>query len=332
MGVPHCELVSPEDLNNTYLEHKACVFLPELERSILSDISEQDYDSLKKMVSSTNGLLCLTHGGPESDSKPEAEFVTGFSRCMRLENPSLKFIALSLESLNDSVKIVDTIARVYGQTLLQSVQQGGIERAFVEKDGVLHKGRTVETYHLNAIVKNQVTTGIAQAYEWGQQPLRPLALGIAIPGLLDTLEFSDDLASDLPLAEGEVEIQVQTAGLNFLHVMISLGQVTGDFLGVECAGVVSRVGEGTDLEIGDCVCALFLGCFKTFARGSQDAVVKIPDGLSFTVAASLPVNLRHGILLPLRSCADPARGVCADPLARRRRWTGSYPAGEIGRG
>ncbi|KAL8635389.1 MAG: hypothetical protein Q9228_007114 [Teloschistes exilis] len=201
MGVPHCELVSPEDLNDTYLEHKACVFLPELERSILSD---KDDDSLKKMVSSTNGLLWLTHGGPESDSKPEAELVTGFSRCMRSENPSIKIIALSLESLHDSVKIADTIVRVYGQTLLQSVQQGGIERAFVEKDGVLYIGRTVETDYLNAIVKNQVTTGIAQAYEWGQQPLRPLALGIATPGLLDTLEFSDDLASDLPLAEGEV--------------------------------------------------------------------------------------------------------------------------------
>ncbi|KAI4248190.1 MAG: hypothetical protein LQ352_005995, partial [Teloschistes flavicans] len=288
MGVPHCELVSPEELNNTYLEHKVCVYLPELERSILSDISDQDYDSLKKMVSSTNGLLWLTHGGYESDSKPEAELVTGFSRCMRSENPSIKFITLSLESLQDSVKIADTIAKVYGQTL-QSAQPGALDRAFVEKNGVLHIGRTVEANYLNAIVKNQVATGVPEPYEWGQQPLRPLALGIATPGLLDTLQFSDDLASDVPLAEGEVEIQVQATGLNFLDVMVSLGQVSGDFLGVECAGIVSRVGRGTDFEVGDRVCALFLGCFKTFARGPQDAVVKIPDDLSFTVAASLPV-------------------------------------------
>ena len=288
IGVPSCDLVGPEDLDAIYLEHKTCVYLPDLGRSILSNIGDKDYNNLKKLVLSTDGLLWLTYGGRPPELRPEAELVTGFSRCMRSENPSIKFVTISLESLDDNGRIADTVAKVYGQTL-QSAEQRGFERAFVEKNSVLHIGRVVEANYLNAAVKNQVTTGIAQPYTIGQLPLRPLSLGIATPGLLDTLQFSDDIAYDAPLAKGEVEVEVKATGLNFLDVMVSLGQVFGDFLGVECAGIVSRVGEGTDFNVGDRVCALFLGCFKTFARGSQDAVVKIPDDISFAVAASLPV-------------------------------------------
>ncbi|KAL8704317.1 MAG: hypothetical protein Q9201_002503 [Fulgogasparrea decipioides] len=288
MGFPSCDLISPENLDAVHLEHKTCVYLPEVERSVLSNISDKEYENLKKMVLSVDGLLWLTYGGRSSEPRPEAELVTGFSRCMRSENASIKFITLSLESLDDSMRIADAAAKVYGQTL-QSAEQRGLERAFVEKDSVLHIGRVVEANYLNTAVKNQVTTGVAQPYEIGQLPLRPLSLGVATPGLLDTLQFSDDIAYDAPLAKGEVEVQVKATGLNFLDVMVSLGQVSGDFLGVECAGIVSRVGEGTDFNVGDRVCALFLGCFKTFARGSQDAVVKIPDDISFAVAASLPV-------------------------------------------
>lgn len=271
-----------------YLEHKICVYLPELERSILSDISDKEYDNLKKMVLSTDGLLWLTHGGPPSEPRSDAELVTGFSRCMISENPGVNFVPLPVESLNDSVTIADTITRVYGQTL-QAGQQQGLERAFVEKHGVLHIGRAVEANYLNAIIQNQVTTGAAKPHEIGQLPLRALSLGIATPGLLDTLQFIDDVVYDTPLAKGEVEVQVKATGLNFLDVMVSLGQVSGGFLGVECAGVVSRVDEDTHFNVGDRVCALFLGCFKTFAGGCQDAVVKIPDDVSFAVAASLPV-------------------------------------------
>ena len=47
------------------------------------------------------------------------------------------------------------------------------------------------------------------------QPGRPLALTVGIPGILDSLHFIDDLSLSSPLADNEVEIEVQANSLNY---------------------------------------------------------------------------------------------------------------------
>ncbi len=97
---------------------------------------------------------------------------------------------------------------------------------------------------------------------------------------------------------GEIEIVVKAAGLNFRDVMWAMGVLpeeaiedgfAGTSLGMECAGVVSRVGEGAPFRAGDAVIAFAAGAFAAHVTLRADAAAPMPPGLDFAAAASLPV-------------------------------------------
>lgn len=109
-----------------------------------------------------------------------------------------------------------------------------------------------------------------------------------------------ELAITAPVAPGpgEVEIQVQAAGLNFRDVLTVMGLLPGGDdlkyrIGLECAGVVHAVGpDVTHVSPGDRVLALDLrgGSFASFATVPAVFVVPISAGLDFATAAGLPVG------------------------------------------
>ncbi|GIF63129.1 phthioceranic/hydroxyphthioceranic acid synthase [Asanoa ishikariensis] len=111
---------------------------------------------------------------------------------------------------------------------------------------------------------------------------------------------------------GEVEIQVTAAGVNFRDVLTVLGLLghpessasgtlarpeafrsPGDGhdvryrIGFECAGVVSAVGSGVPLAVGETVLAVDLrgGAFGSFLTVPATAVARMPGGLDPVVAA-----------------------------------------------
>lgn len=132
---------------------------------------------------------------------------------------------------------------------------------------------------------------------------RPLAeseradLIVATPGALDSLAIIRDLRRAPSF--GEVEIEVQASGLNFLDVIRAMGLYdpasAGSLrLGIECAGRIVRVGDGVEgLAVGDRVMALSpaldrVGAITSHLVTSVDLTAKIPDGMSFAEAAGLP--------------------------------------------
>jgi hypothetical protein len=96
---------------------------------------------------------------------------------------------------------------------------------------------------------------------------QPFQLTIARPG---TLELAARARRRRPPGPGEVEIAVRAAGLNFRDVMKAMGlypAASDDpaWIGDECAGLVSAVGEGvTGLAIGDEVAAVAPASFGSF--------------------------------------------------------------------
>lgn len=97
----------------------------------------------------------------------------------------------------------------------------------------------------------------------------------------------------------QIEIEVAAAGLNFRDVMWNLRLLpeealedgfSGPGLGMECAGVVARVGEGVwQFKPGDRVVAFARQAFRRHVVTPAFSAVKIPDGLSFEAASSIPV-------------------------------------------
>ena len=108
----------------------------------------------------------------------------------------------------------------------------------------------------------------------------------------------------------EVVIEVRAAGLNYRDVMMAVGQLPpgaeipapGDTsLGLECAGVITATGPGTQprgLQVGDRVFAFASGAMASHVVVPAGAVGKIPDQLSFTEAATMPAvffTVHHGL-------------------------------------
>ena len=138
----------------------------------------------------------------------------------------------------------------------------------------------------------RLTRGQSPREEW-LDSATPLRLETRERGHLDTLLF---LPFTLPVCgAGEVLIEVKAAGMNFRDVLKALALYPGEapdarIFGDEMAGVVRAVGFGVDHVVpGDKVfgLAIFGLASHTLARGGD--IHRIPDGLSFEQAATLPV-------------------------------------------
>ena len=96
---------------------------------------------------------------------------------------------------------------------------------------------------------------------------------------------------------GEVRIRVGAAGINNSDLQTTYGTYRGTgyeglphILGQEAAGVVDAVGLGvTELVPGMRVVGHVKGAFGEMAIGSKTELLPLPDEVSFSVAASLPI-------------------------------------------
>ncbi|MFI7123134.1 SDR family NAD(P)-dependent oxidoreductase [Amycolatopsis sp. NPDC049868] len=152
-------------------------------------------------------------------------------------------------------------------------------------------------------VRRLVTTTAAEAHAPTASSQLPAGSGFAlqtpVAGALDNLTYQ--VTKRPAPGSGEVEIEVLSAGLNFIDVMTALGQVPqlessrSYRFGTECAGVVTRVGDQAaqayGLRIGDPVVAISSAQGTLASHITLDAVnvVAKPEGLSFDEAASVPV-------------------------------------------
>jgi myxalamid-type polyketide synthase MxaB len=118
----------------------------------------------------------------------------------------------------------------------------------------------------------------------------PLALEITERGTLDTLSLVE--APRRPPGEGEVEVQIIAAGLNFRDVLNALGMYHGEAgpLGGECVGRVVAVGPGVEsLKAGDEVMGMAIGTFGHFVTAPAQAFIVKPANMAAEDAATIPI-------------------------------------------
>jgi acyl transferase domain-containing protein/NADPH:quinone reductase-like Zn-dependent oxidoreductase/SAM-dependent methyltransferase/acyl carrier protein len=124
-------------------------------------------------------------------------------------------------------------------------------------------------------------------------PVVPLRLQSRERGRLDTVRFAP---FELPeCGPGQVLIEVKAAGMNFRDVLKALALYPGDapdarIFGDEVSGIVRAVGSDvTQLVPGDRVFGLAVFGIATHATARAGDVRRIPAGLTFEAAATLPV-------------------------------------------
>ncbi|ORX86871.1 ketoacyl-synt-domain-containing protein, partial [Basidiobolus meristosporus CBS 931.73] len=247
------------------------IVLAELEQPILLNCDERMFQGLQRIMDQSSVVLWLTQGGSVECSKPENSLITGLSRSIRSENPAINLIVIDLDS-KDGTKadhVAKRIFQIYEKTLRTAQEQcsdqvlGLLEEEIAERNGLILIPRIIPDTELNANL-NQTASKIR--VESFYQEGRPLRLEIGQPGLLDTLEFTDDPVVAEPLHDDEVEIEVKAAGLNFRDITVAMGVLTDNFLGCECSGVISRVGANapSNLKVGTRVATWILGAYCNY--------------------------------------------------------------------
>ena len=266
---------------------KICIFLPEIEKPLLSTLTSTEFATLQNVLTSSDGCLWVNRGAYDKSTNPDANMITGLSRTIRSET-ALKFATLDLDdaqrlAAEDTAKaILKVYAAAFGE---KSTSDSELE--FMEKAGSFFTPRIVNDDEMNEWVHSQANPSSLEPTPFGDQD-RQLKMVLTTPGVLDTVHFIDDPAAGTPLADDQVEIEVKAIGMNFRDVSAAKGQVEGA-PGFEASGIVTAIGSAAAFKVGDRVAALTEGAYAARVRTSAGSVFKIPEATSFEAAAALPL-------------------------------------------
>ena len=222
---------------------------------------------------------------PERVVQPQDAAAWGMARTLANEHPGLRVTRLSLERLGDPAADAHRLALELLEPVTPSAHDTG---ATAREDEIVltSRGRFVPRERELPCGEHTVPSGD-----------EPYALEIGAPGL----SYEPVWTRTGPVAPGvgEVVIAVRAAALNYRDIMQATGLLPPEATeagpsekgpGFECAGIVTAVGEGVHgPAVGDRVCTVVPGCLASHTVAPASAVVRVPDGLALTAAATLPV-------------------------------------------
>lgn len=287
---PVCSLLEAVDqgaLESLDLSKKHFILL-ELDRPILSELTPEKFAQLQKLLTEAAGVLWVTRGAYLHATNPISNMAVGLTRTVRSETEaSIATLDLDpnseLPATGQMNLILETFGRVFDDEEASDME-------YAEKDGVLFVPRIVNDDEMNLLVHREVQSGACAPYLQDFDSSRRLKMSVGTAGALDSLYFHDDQDVSVNLGEHEIEIDVKATGMNFKDVVVAMGQLSQPYIGIECSGVVSRVGSKVEsLGVGDRVCAMSHGAYSTVARCAATSAARIPESMSFTTAASIPV-------------------------------------------
>jgi acyl transferase domain-containing protein/NADPH:quinone reductase-like Zn-dependent oxidoreductase/aryl carrier-like protein len=285
------ESLSTPETTTINLENTNVICVDDLTSSMLTDATALAYDGLKKLCGGTTGILWVVNSSTAgAEQEPLADFALGFARTIRLEYATIKFVVLHLVDATPEV-VGHVTKEVYQHAFVDHPALGDSEIEFRWKQGKVEVPRLTP----DLATKDFVDTS-ANPNRTTQQPLRqkePLHATINQQGALDTIHFiPSNFSLDDPLAEDDVEVEICATGINFKDVLICLGRVPWQDIGLECAGIINATGTkaGQKFKKGDRVALTGSGgLFGSHTRANMESIAKIPEHISFGEAASIPL-------------------------------------------
>ncbi|OXV05636.1 hypothetical protein Egran_06595, partial [Elaphomyces granulatus] len=297
------EIYTLSELQNRDLAGVVCISFAELEDALLPEITPSDFEFLQRLTQQSAGLLWVTRGGISKGTRPELSLFQGLARSLRTEQESFPCFTIDLDAEHKlpANQVVDLLISTYKQTFGSRQAYGVADHEFSEENGVLRIKRAVHDSVVNQYIAARTKSmPLETELQDIWQVERPFKLRARTLGALNSLVFDDDPLMREPLPEDQVEIEVHAVGLNYRDVLISMGELSDNYLGNECAGIITKVGTDVHhLIVGDRVASWGIASFKTKVRNFAICVQRIPDKMSFSVAASLPlayVTAYHGVI------------------------------------
>ncbi|KAI9658377.1 MAG: putative PKS/NRPS-like protein biosynthetic cluster [Bathelium mastoideum] len=274
----------------------ACIVLGGLSNKVFKSPSEDEFEKVKSIFTKVPAVLWVTQGALINASNPDANMVTGFARTVRSEVGNTTAVTLDLDILDTSwsTEAIQAIQALISRHILRKSQAGlaggVLEYEYALRAGKLLIPRYIPHKRLQRSMRALLDPTASELVTFNTTG-RQLVVDVGTPGLLDTIRFIDDWRLTPDLSPKEVEIDVKASGLNFKDVMMAMGQIAVETLGGECSGVIRRIGSNVNgLTLGDRVSCYGFGTFANTIRQNAAAVQKIPDEMTFELAAALPVT------------------------------------------
>jgi len=282
-------VISFSSITKSEISRKPFISLVEFHENLLHKLKEDEYEHLQHMIMAASSIVWVSKGGAFATESPLSGLSNGFGRVIRSEHEGYRFVKLDLEE-TESVRSAATSITKLALRLFTSPST--VENEYATQNGTLFLSRLINDDQFAVALASKNAKPDSQPLPFGKGE-RPLKLDVASPGTLSSLRFEDDEVYHLPLGPNEIEVKVKAVGLNFKDVMIAMGQLSDTWLGNECAGVVSRVGSAVkrqgSMNIGDRVCGVAMGSFRTFYRDDVRLFQRMPDTMSFVEGAAIPL-------------------------------------------
>ncbi|MCV9389356.1 type I polyketide synthase [Reichenbachiella ulvae] len=206
----------------------------------------------------------------------------GLSRVMFNEYPMVTCKVADLSDIENEKETANLA------NIISSPSNGGTE------SDLAFRGKRIFSKRLQAVSKEKVqeesSLELAASGSYYQTVLRE-------QGMIDSIAFRQTVAQ--PLSDSEIEIDIKAAGINrrdLWNIQGSLseeslaGGLAGSQIGLECSGVVSRIGSKVShVKPGDDVLAYAANSFAGKTISQSHCVVKKPNTLSHEAAATIPV-------------------------------------------
>lgn len=180
----------------------------ELKKPLLSTLTASESINVKAMTDNATILIWLTSGDNMNGANPDMSLVSGFSRALMLEQPSLRFFTHDIDNADVSLDIsVQNSITLVEEALTIEVP----DFEAVQHEGLLHISRFVPEEVLNATFR-QKQNGQVISQPLGQS--QPSCLTIQSVGQFDTLAFTETMAVSGCLKADHVEVEIKSIGLN----------------------------------------------------------------------------------------------------------------------
>lgn len=180
----------------------------ELHEPMLTTLTESEMSSMKIMTDQAAYILWVHGGGNMDAERPDLAMVTGFSRSLVLEQPSLRFFTHDIDDPDaDPETSITNIFRTLDDVHSEDCQ----DLEIVEKQGLPFTQRFVPEEGLNETFRRRQGNRFTVDRLGDNKPAR---LTIQNIGQFDTLAFKPDTSGDDELKAGFVEVDVKAVGLN----------------------------------------------------------------------------------------------------------------------
>ncbi|KAJ5683538.1 Acyl transferase/acyl hydrolase/lysophospholipase [Penicillium macrosclerotiorum] len=261
-----------------------------MDQSAFSNLDFTTLEKIKQVFLKSAGVLWVTRGGIIEPTCPEAALAFGFARTARTESGVRPIISLDISAKEFPLKYptIEIIVRMLKSRFFhENLSCEHLDTEFALKDGVVSIPRILEMEDMDQefAYLNQHETRSQEVFQQPEQPLRLSKRHTKH----NNAYFTTDLQVR-PLPEGYIGIEVIAFGLNecdLEDIQVDDYEVTS---GQECSGKVYAVGAGVEeFCVGDRVACLGAGTSRSYYHDQASAFQKIPDNMSYELAAAIPV-------------------------------------------